>query len=55
MVDEPGAAVSLAEVVSKADQVISSRGEVRLRDHEESTIGQLTRLPTVLTLWGCND
>lgn len=46
---------SLAEVVSKVDQVISSREEVKLRDHEENAIGQLTGLPTVLTLWGCDD
>ena len=42
----------MAEVVSKANQVISSRGEVRLRDHEEDAIGQLTGLPTVLI---CDD
>lgn len=33
----------MAEVVSKADQMIRSRGEVRLRDQEEDMIGQLTK------------
>lgn len=39
----------LAEVVSEADQMITSRGEVRLGELEEDMIGQLPRLPTVLT------
>lgn len=48
--DEPRAATSLAEVVSDADQMITSWGEVRFGDlEEENRIGQLPRLPTVLT------
>lgn len=39
----------LAEIVSEADQMITSRGEVRLGELEEDMIGQLPRLPTVLT------
>lgn len=39
----------LAEVVSEADQMVTSRGEVWLGDLEEHMIGHVTWLPIVLT------